>query len=76
MAVYQRRRAVSILSLEAWPDSHEIRVVTSPPANRKTHRAGKILLIVSIKCANLTVYINRDNNKFMLDLLFKIPLCS
>jgi hypothetical protein len=27
MAVYQRRCAVSILSLEAWPNSHEIRVV-------------------------------------------------
>jgi hypothetical protein len=31
--------------------------ITSFPANRKTRRAGKFTIIISLKCANLTVYI-------------------
>jgi len=46
-----------------------LRIVESPPACRKTLRAGKITTIVSFKRAKLTVYIYRDNNKLLSDLL-------
>jgi hypothetical protein len=50
--------------------------LTSLPANRKTRRAGKIPIITSFECANLTVYIYRDGSKCLSDLLSKTPSCN
>jgi hypothetical protein len=47
-----------------------------PPCLQETRRAGKITTIMSFRCANLTVYIYRDNNKCLFDLLSKILLCN
>jgi hypothetical protein len=59
--------------LTAAPSS---KLVTSLPVNRKTRRAGKIPIITSFKCANLTVYVYQENNKCLLDLISKSPLCD
>jgi len=51
-----------------------IQNITSPPACRKTRRAGKFTIIVSLNRASLTVYIYQDINKCLLGLLSKILL--
>jgi hypothetical protein len=54
----------------------EQNLLTSLSPNRKIRCTGEIMIITSFNCANLTAYVYRDNNKYLLALLSKTPSCK